>query len=218
MVGQDDRPAGPHDPGQLVDDPAGQRDVVQAEAGDRAVEAAGLELEPGHVAKLKDRVVDPLPGRLAARDLDHRRRHVDAAHLADPRGEPAGDEPRAAGSLEPPLAWSGGDQVEQAPERIGRPHHRGGIERLRLHGELVDDRLGLHTPCSTSHTGASMAEVRIIIWPNYFADPATAPQRATIDTAAFMPHAKIERVENAGHFPSLEFPQSNARLDRPVPL
>ena len=63
-----------------------------------------------------------------------------------------------------------------------------------------------------------MAEVRIIIWPNYFADPATAPQRATIDTAALMPHAEIERVENAGHFPWLEFPDAmRASIDR-LPL
>ena len=39
VVGQDDGPGGPHDPGQLGDDAAGRGDVVQAEPGDRAVEA-----------------------------------------------------------------------------------------------------------------------------------------------------------------------------------
>ena len=74
----------------------------------------------------------PLALRLAAGELDHRRGHVDAVHLAHPRREPAGDEPGPAGGVEPALAGRGRDQVEQAPERVGRAHRRRGVERLGL--------------------------------------------------------------------------------------
>jgi proline iminopeptidase len=107
-----------------------------------------------------------------------------------------------------------------------------------------------------------------IVWPNYFADPPTAPPmppalrlspevltptfasiaehagrgtlttglpkvpaeipvlfiygarspmppRTTIDTAALIPHAQVEAVEDAGHFPWLEFPDAmRASIDR----
>jgi proline iminopeptidase len=120
-------------------------------------------------------------------------------------------------------------------------------------------------------TAEESLESFAIIWPNYFADPATAPPmppglrlspevltptfgsimehagrgtlttglpnvpaeipvhfiygarspmppRATTDTAALMPHAEVERVENAGHFPWLEFPEAmRASIDR-LPL
>lgn len=110
-------------------------------------------------------------------------------------------------------------------------------------------------------------ETLAAVWPNYFADPATAPPmpplrlsgeayagtfasiaehagrgtletglpnvpaeipvlfiygarspmppRATVDTAALIPHAQVERVEDAGHFPWLEFPDAmHASIDR----
>jgi proline iminopeptidase len=44
------------------------------------------------------------------------------------------------------------------------------------------------------------------------------PPRTTIDTAALIPHAQLERVEDAGHFPWLEFPAAmRASIDR-LPL
>jgi proline iminopeptidase len=41
------------------------------------------------------------------------------------------------------------------------------------------------------------------------------PPRSTIDTAALIPHAQVEGVEDAGHFPWLEFPDAmRASIDR----
>jgi proline iminopeptidase len=41
------------------------------------------------------------------------------------------------------------------------------------------------------------------------------PPRTTIDTAALIPHAQVEAVKDAGHFPWLEFPDAmRASIDR----
>ena len=41
------------------------------------------------------------------------------------------------------------------------------------------------------------------------------PPRTTIDTAALIPHAQVEAVQDAGHFPWLESPDAmRASIDR----
>ncbi len=70
--------------------PAGRRDVVQREARDRAVKGAIGEREGGGVADGEERVADPGRARLTPRDLDHRRRHINALNLGDLAAPSAG--------------------------------------------------------------------------------------------------------------------------------
>ena len=142
VVREHDRATRAHDARQLLHEPRGDRDVVQREAGDRAVVGAVRVGQRGRVPDREGRVLQPR--RLAPRQLDHRGREVDAVHGAGARRERAGHHARPAGGLQPALAGPRVRQLDQRRERLGRVRGLAAVEALRLVAELAHEALIVH--------------------------------------------------------------------------
>lgn len=146
VVADDHPPSGPDNPSQLGGYAPGHRDVVEAETADRTVEARVGQIQGGRVANLEAHVAQThRPGRPPPH-VEHRLGQINAHHFVRAPGERPRDDPSSARHLEPTAPGLWGNQVDEGPEGLGGAHHRGSVKRLRLVGELVDDRVLVHRP------------------------------------------------------------------------
>jgi hypothetical protein len=91
----------------------------------------------------------PVSRAIARRLLDHGWCEVDAHELVHARCEGLSEEARAAADIEGALVAVRLDGREEAGDRLGLVHVRGGDEAVHLRRELNDDVFGLHNEMRT---------------------------------------------------------------------
>jgi proline iminopeptidase len=138
---------------------------------------------------------------------DERRRRVDEIEAREDAGEATAEE-----SLESlAIIW---------PNYFADPPNAPPMPPLRLSAEVFTSTFASitdHAGRGTLTTGLPKlpAELPVIF---IYGARSPLPPRTTIDTAALIPHAQVEAVQDAGHFPWLEFPAAmRASIDR-LPL
>ena len=103
MVSNNDFAAGLDHTCKPVDQPNGDGYVVDREAGDRAVKACAVQAGGGRVSDVEGDVAHAGFACFAASGLDHCGGYVDTMYARHRARQPAADDTRAAGCLQPPL-------------------------------------------------------------------------------------------------------------------